>query len=527
VAHTGFLIPNAKDVASTVLAEPDKIDFNTIANARWGVVEGCAVTPQGGNLIAVSAGTAVVNGKLVTVSAKPNVPVSVPNSQFRFDLICVNDAGTVQVEPGQTLDDPVFPDPQPNQTVLAAVYCSSTSSDYSSNIIDKRKFLSASLFAKMPVGDELIRNLNATGNHYRVTGGGTTTWEDDTTLRRSSAETLEVGNDFRVLRNLYVGKDIRGLGGIKVDGYVDAQNLQRGNSVPLTGTPGDIFQHTTTGRLWLWVGPAAGGAWQELSTSASSVPVGTIIMSMAPPATLAPFGWVPMDGSKIYEDKYPGLFALPALAGNIIAGPAPRAMNMPNMQQRFPFIDHTRPNKTGGKTDSTVTLSVTHLPSHKHNIGGGGTTAKTGTYAGFTPIVNIASSGDHEHTLTAGGKHAHRIQDPKHRHIAADDTTGTGRQIIACHPDGTNKLDALFNDGSHTWSVMPYTWTMPHETNITILQDLSEHSHEVTGGAHTHIAGIAGNQGSHYHDISESAVGDGTAFSVQPAYFACYAYIKG
>ena len=45
--HDGFFVPNAQDVAKPELAEPDRIDFNTIAHARWGVINGCLVTVAG------------------------------------------------------------------------------------------------------------------------------------------------------------------------------------------------------------------------------------------------------------------------------------------------------------------------------------------------------------------------------------------------------------------------------------------------------------------------------------------------
>ena len=62
VQHNGFIIPNAQDVSNTILAEPDKIDFNTVADARWGVISGCAIGEQGPLALTVGSGVAVVNG---------------------------------------------------------------------------------------------------------------------------------------------------------------------------------------------------------------------------------------------------------------------------------------------------------------------------------------------------------------------------------------------------------------------------------------------------------------------------------
>jgi len=493
------------------------------------VVEGCEVSPQGGNLIAVSGGTAVVNGKVVHVNAVTNLPVTVPNAQTRFDLIVVNELGTVQVNPGDQVDDPFFPDPELNQTVLAAVYCTATSSDYSSNIIDKRKFLPSSLFAKMPVGDDLIRNLNNSGNHYRVTGDGKTVWEDDTILERQSAQTLRVTNNLHVVNDLAVGDDLHADGAISADGVISGSNLRRGTSIPVGSfQPGDLFQNvsSTSGRLYLWVGPHAGGSWQELTTSASSVPIGTIIMSLAPPASLAPFGWCPMDGKKHYESDFPGLFSIPALVPLIQPGPAPRGMIVPNLNKRMLMVDDSGVGKTGGVNNGVVTLTKANLPAHKHGVG-------IAAGGGFTPKGTVTPSTPTGWTVT-GGRHQHKTVDPGHRHAAAD-LGGAGTQVIAVHdedhfgpsdPGGQNKIDALFNDRSHTFSVEAMSWTMPAKAGTAVSGDLSDHTHGISGGAHGHVfTGTA--VPDHSHVVDEDTVGEGAGFSVMPAYYTVYAYIKG
>ena len=65
--HDGFLIPNASRVTNPRMAEPDQVDFNIVAHARWGVVEGCLVT-LAGSTATTTGGLALVNGKLVSVS---------------------------------------------------------------------------------------------------------------------------------------------------------------------------------------------------------------------------------------------------------------------------------------------------------------------------------------------------------------------------------------------------------------------------------------------------------------------------
>ena len=62
VKHDGFLVPNAALVDHPRMAEPDQIDFNTVAQARWGVVEGCLVTVSGSQAQCTLGGLALVNG---------------------------------------------------------------------------------------------------------------------------------------------------------------------------------------------------------------------------------------------------------------------------------------------------------------------------------------------------------------------------------------------------------------------------------------------------------------------------------
>ena len=109
VAHGGFLIPNAGTVSEPLLSEPDRIDFNTIAHARWGVLTGCRVTGSGQNNINVAPGTAMVNGKFVYVAGSTDLQVSIPTGLAKFDLIAVNDSRRALGHPGQGVQRPVLP----------------------------------------------------------------------------------------------------------------------------------------------------------------------------------------------------------------------------------------------------------------------------------------------------------------------------------------------------------------------------------------------------------------------------------
>ena len=190
VQHDGFLVPNAASVSNPRMAEPDRIDFNTMAHALWGVIEGCEVTVSG-RTASITDGMAIVNGMLVTVT-QTSTSLGSGGSQDRFDLIAVDQGGTIRVIIGAYSNDPVFPDPPKDVTVLASVFAPATQSNFTDNVVDKRKFLQKQLLTKIDPGEMLIRNANGTGNHYSVTGGGLTSWLGDTTLWRTGPGTLRV-----------------------------------------------------------------------------------------------------------------------------------------------------------------------------------------------------------------------------------------------------------------------------------------------------------------------------------------------
>ena len=126
-------------------------------------------------------------------------------SQDRFDLIAVDQGGAIRVIIGAYGTDPVFPDPPKDVTVLASVFAPATQSNFTDNVIDKRKFLQKQLLTKLDPGEMLIRNANGTGNHYSVTGGGLTSWFGDTTLWRTGPGTLRVQSKLIVDDTITVG----------------------------------------------------------------------------------------------------------------------------------------------------------------------------------------------------------------------------------------------------------------------------------------------------------------------------------
>src|SRR5262252_3980615 len=105
VKHDGFLIPNAGDVSDPKMAEPDRIDFNTVGNDRWGVIEGCLVIVAG-STASTTGGTVVINGAIYTVT-QSSAAVTTGQAQDHFDLVVVGTNGLIAVVPGIPSDDPV------------------------------------------------------------------------------------------------------------------------------------------------------------------------------------------------------------------------------------------------------------------------------------------------------------------------------------------------------------------------------------------------------------------------------------
>jgi hypothetical protein len=513
VKHSGFLVPNARGVADPAMAEPDQIDFNTIANARWGVIEGCKVEISGKTASTVG-GTALVNGVIVALRAG-SVDLTTGGAQDRFDLIAVNSNGELVKMEGSTSADPVFPDLTTDLTLLAAVFCGAGTGEFANNLIDKRKFVADSLLTKLPSNSPLIRNVNGTGDFFRVDGSGRTTWMGDTFLERSAAETLRVTRHLDVFGNLSIGGTFAAQGSISSAlGTVSATNLRRGTALPGTASLGDMFQNTATGKVYAYMSIG----WVELAGAESTTPYGTIIMSMRPKAEMTPLGWVSLEGQRIYENpQNANLFKLPALADTITGTAPTRQLVLPDMRQRFPMIRFGVEPGTVGGADS-FTLTVDQMPKHKHDVSavsGGKTTVKGRT----------GEAGGHRHTTTTGGRHGHTFDEGDgHAHHGMDnDSEG---YVIATMVNGGNSIDAFFNDSSHTYTVRAAQWTRRAKTNAIVREEGSYHDHTISyEDAHTHPISDF-DLPNHEHSVVEEYRGSGRAVTFTPPYLTVYAYMK-
>jgi hypothetical protein len=497
------------------MAEPDRIDFNTIASARWGVVDGCLVTVSGLTAL-INPGLVIVNGSLVTVLGQS---LSIPSggSQDRFDLVVINEAGVASSITGASATDPVFPDPPLTVTVLAAIFAPSNVSNLSDNVIDKRKMLSKALLTKIDVGAMLVQNKNDVGNHFTVTGGGTLTWEGDTGLWRSAPFTLRVNKRLTVDETIAAGGDITTDGNVTALGRVKGRNLQTGNTAsrPATGQIGEIYQDETSGRIYVW----RNSTWKELATLDSAQPTGAVMTSVEPPSVMIPLGWVPFDGRTVTEAEYPAMFALTSMQG-YITGTAPnRVMTMPQAEGKVLMTRWAATaGQVGGTTNNRVALALTNMPRHRHytalSPSGGGPLRGT-----------IGRSGTHAHGV-GGGEHWHTLNDPGHKHGALEGVSGQASAAVGLFWGGRNKIDAYFNDRNHTYSVEALQWTMPATTDISINSAGSEHGHIIgQDGDHDHPLYL-NDQAPHTHPVSEQDQGDGAPFDITPAHLTVYTYIR-
>ena len=510
ITHAGFRIPNAGDVSSPRMAEPDCIDFNTMAHGLWGVIEGCLVTVST-KMALVAAGVAVVNGALVTVTSG-SVPLGT-TALDRFDLVVVDSGGAVKVVPGVDSADPFFPDVPIDNTVLAAVFAPAGVGDYTANVIDKRKFLPKSLLTKIAPGDPLLYNKNNVGVHYQVSGGGDTWWEGDTRLWRSAAHELSVDQDLKVLGDLRVGDDLTA-DSLTTVGKIQGSNLVTGSTAPSTADTGTIYQDDS-GHVYV----RRNNAWKELATLDATMPVGTIIQSIQAPSVMVPLGWVPLDGTQVTESQYPSLFAIPALAGKV-SGVAPdRTMVLPKADGRVMVTSWTlSAGSEGGHANNQVPVSLVNMPKHRHNVTS--SSVQVGPLSG-----RILRNGVHSHSVS-GGEHRHPVTDPGHKHRAMEGPNGTVGDPMCAFWGGTNKIDALFNDRNHTYSVEPLQWTVAAFTNITIDSLGSDHGHLLgDDGDHAHQLELD-SLPLHNHPLSEDEQGGGLPLDITPAFLSVYTYVR-
>jgi hypothetical protein len=514
VNHDGFLVPNAGGLTYPRMAEVDQIDFNTLSQSRWAVVEGCLVTVSGTTATTLG-GTVIVNGMLVRL-ASSETHLGVGSPQDRFDLIVASNDGTIRTRAGTPGFDPVLPDPDVDETTLAAVFVPTGSSSFADYVIDKRVMAPHALLAKRLPDQPLVRNVKDVGgiltDLFLLRGEGDMTWAGDTVLYREDVATLRVNDNINLRKNLQAGGDVTAEN-------LTSRNLVRGTNIfsavaPAGGEPlGALRQDPVTGRLY--VNSATG--WVEIATIENTAPVGAVLTTVEPPERMPP-GWVQLAGQTINEQDKPTLFGLPKMA-QFVSGMAPnRVMEMPDMTNRVLIGTKTTPAYGG---NNQITLVQANLPAHVHSV-------RVLPSGGFSPTGSMTQAGGHTHAQAGiSGEHFHPLNDPGHKHNGMEGPFGSGNaDVVGLMWGGNNKIDALFNDRNHTYSVEAYQWTAAAATGITIGSVGSGHYHvlEPTGD---HVHGLTFNPvPEHVHGVTESPIGTSTPIDIRQASFSVYMYIK-
>ena len=142
-----FTIPNHADAASAFQAEPDSVDFDILAAgySGSGVISGCAVTAQGtpNMTVAVATGVISVAGVRVSVTGANSTIGTADGTNPRFDMITVNNSGTIATTAGTAASVPELPSIPSNSVVLALIFVPASDTTIATNqITDKRVFIS-------------------------------------------------------------------------------------------------------------------------------------------------------------------------------------------------------------------------------------------------------------------------------------------------------------------------------------------------------------------------------------------------
>jgi len=175
-----------------------------------------------------------------------------------------------------------------------------------------------------------------------------------------------------------------------------------------------------------------------------------------------PSGWLFCNGSEVAQSDYPRLFSV---IGNLYGTPANNNnFILPNLADRIP-VGKTNSNSLGNSGgNSSITLSVSQLPSHTHT----GTSDVSGTHlhTGTSDVSGLHLhtgtsdvSGTHLHTGTSdvSGTHLHTGTSDvsgTHLHRGTSDISGTHLHTGTTHENGTHTHTGTSDaNGTHTHSI--------------------------------------------------------------------------
>ena len=142
---THRFLENSADKDYDSQSQPFASDFDALLQRDMGVVSGCAADANGTGLgVDVTAGTVVVNGNIVAVSAgTPAVTLTAADgSNPRIDLIHVNGSGTIAKTDGTAAAAPVAPALPADVVLLAQIHLpASTTTLTDAMVTDKRIYI--------------------------------------------------------------------------------------------------------------------------------------------------------------------------------------------------------------------------------------------------------------------------------------------------------------------------------------------------------------------------------------------------
>jgi microcystin-dependent protein len=198
--------------------------------------------------------------------------------------------------------------------------------------------------------------------------------------------------------------------------------------------------------------------------------------------TTSPNGWLLCDGSEVSKTAYPRLFSV---IGTLYGTPTNSSnFVLPNLADRVPVgkSNSTSVGNSGG--NSSLTLSVSQLPSHTH----------TGT---------TSSNGSHSHTGTtdSSGSHNHAITDPGHRHSVEDayfaENQGRHQNVFGTSAGTDNDNDYITRNINTGYSY----------TGISV-NDSGSHTHTFTTGTAS----------AHTHTFTTDSTGSGSSIDIRNKY---------
>jgi microcystin-dependent protein len=205
-------------------------------------------------------------------------------------------------------------------------------------------------------------------------------------------------------------------------------------------------------------------------------PVGSIITYAG---ISAPAGWLICNGSEVSSTAYPRLYSvigtlygMPETSGNFV---------LPNLSNSVPLgkSNSTSIGSVGG--NSSITLSVSQLPSHSH-----------------TGRSDLSGSHTHTGTTDSGGSHSHSVTDPGHVHSVDDgffaENRGFGQNVFGTSAGTDNDNDVSTRNIN----------TGTGYTGISINSN-GDHTHGFTTGSN----------GSHAHTFTTDSTGTGSSIDIR------------